>query len=525
MEQVNSESPIVGARSGQPPAAKGLPIGGLVLIGLAALVVFRLAFASAIPLTEDEAYYRLWAMHPQLGYYDHPPMVAWWLALGTRLAGDTPLGARLVPVLASAIAGLLIYDISKLAGLSSRTAARAVAWYNAAPLVGFGAMLILPDSATTLFWCLTLWAILKAERTGQGGWWALAGVAAGCAALSKYSALFLGPGVLWWLLKSADGRRKLQGPWPWVALVIAGALFATNVGWNAGHHWITFAKQFGRVAPHGFKPLGPLSFIVELILLSNPLTTPFLVRALRPHLAFGRVKADQARDAGRGRALDLVFISAAPFFAYLCFHSLHADVEAHWPAPLYPTLAILAAVGADGLWGRGMRRLATAAPIVGFVLSTLALIHMAAPQTDGLWRRDPSHPLRGWTPFVRTVERLRAANGAAWIGTVSYGTYAQLEDHHASAQPMLQVTERRRYLFATPPSSSVLARPGLIVDLTRRISTPALLDCFTEVTPVATLPRGDAVRGDIYSVVKVSGPRRDVRDAGCRSFHNGKADD
>jgi 4-amino-4-deoxy-L-arabinose transferase-like glycosyltransferase len=501
-----------------------------VLIGLAVLTALRLAFAAVIPLTEDEAYYRLWAMHPQFGYYDHPPMVAWWLALGTRLAGDTPLGARLIPVLASAVAGLLIYDIAQLADLSGRTAARAVAWYNAAPLVGFGAMLILPDAATTLFWCLTLWALLKSERTGRGGWWILAGAAAGCAALSKYSALFLGPGVLWWLLSSADGRRKLGGPWPWVALVIAGALFMTNVAWNAGHHWITFVKQFGRVAPHGFKPLGPLSFLVVLALLSNPLTTPFLLRALRARLGWGRAGQSAVRGDGQDKGLDLIVISAIPFFAYLCLHSLHADVEAHWPAPLYPTLAILAAAGAEGGLSLRMRRLATAAPIVGFALSTLALIHMAAPQTDGLWRRDPSHPLRGWPTFVRTVERLRVANGAAWIGTVSYGTYAQLEDHHASVPPvlqapMLQVTERRRYLFATSPSPSVLAKPGLIVDLTRRMSTPALRDCFAEVTPIATLPRGDAVRGDIYEVVKVSGPKRDVGDAGCRSFHNGKADD
>jgi 4-amino-4-deoxy-L-arabinose transferase-like glycosyltransferase len=494
------------------------------------LTVIRLAFASAIPLTEDEAYYRLWAMHPQFGYYDHPPMVAWWLALGIRLAGDTPLGARLIPVLASSVAGLLIFDIARLVGLSDRTAGRAVAWYNAAPLVGFGAMLILPDAATTLFWCLTLWAILKSERTGRGGWWVLAGVAAGCAALSKYSALFLGPGVLWWLLMSAQGRRKLAGPWPWVALAIAGALFMTNVAWNAGHQWATFAKQFGRVAPHGFKPLGPLSFLVVLVLLSNPLTTPFLARTLRARLLRGGGGGREVGAPVESAAFDLVLVSAVPFFAYLCLHSLHAEVEAHWPAPLYPTLAILAAAGAQSGLGRGLRRLAVAAPIVGFVLSTVALIHMAAPRTDGVWRRDPSHPLRGWTPFVRTVEHLRIANGAAWIGTVSYGTYAQLEDHHASVPrpqqgPLLQVTERRRYLFQTPPSASVLKESGLIVDLTRRISTQALRDCFTVVTPVATLPRGDAVRGDIYAVVKVSGPKRDVGDVGCRSFHGGKADD
>jgi len=500
-------------------------MGLIVLIGLAALTAVRLTFASAIPLTEDEAYYRLWAMHPQFGYYDHPPMVAWWLALGTRLAGDTPLGARLIPVLASSLAGLLIYDIARLVGLADRTSGRAVAWYNAAPLVGFGAMLILPDAATTLFWCLTLWAILKSERKGQGAWWVLAGAAAGCAALSKYSALFLGPGVLWWLLISKDGRRKLLGPWPWIALAIAGGLFMINVAWNAGHQWVTFAKQFGRVAPHGFKPLGPLSFLIVLVVLSNPLTLPFLARALRPYLRFGGAGRGEGGDTGRRPGLDLVVVSALPFFAYLCLHSLHADVEAHWPAPLYPSLAILAAAGADGSWSRGMRRLAMAAPLVGFSLSTVALIHMAAPATDGVWRRDPSHPLRGWTPFVRTVEQLRVANGAAWIGTVSYGTYGQLEDHRAGVAPMLQVTERRRYLFQTPPSPSVLKAPGLIVDLTRRISTRALADCFAEVTPIATLPRGDAVRGDIYTVVKVAGPRRDVGEEGCRSFHNGKADD
>jgi 4-amino-4-deoxy-L-arabinose transferase-like glycosyltransferase len=523
VDAVSSTGATAGSRDAQ------VRFFGLVLVGLAALTAMRLAFAAVIPLTEDEAYYRLWAMHPQLGYYDHPPMVAWWLAVGLRLGGDTPLGARLIPVLASAVAGVLIFDIAQLAGLSSRTAARAAAWYNAAPLVGFGAMLILPDSATTLFWCLTLWALLKSQRTGRGGWWILAGAAAGCAALSKYSALFLGPGVLWWLLRSATGRRQLRGPWPWVALSIAGALFMTNVAWNAGHLWITFAKQFGRVAPHGFKPLGPASFLIVLVLLSNPLTTPFLVRTLGRRLRLGGGGPGPAgAEPRQACGLDLIVISAVPFFAYLCLHSLHADVEAHWPAPLYPTLAILAAAGADGPLGRGMRRLAATAPVVGFALSSVALIHMAAPKTDGVWRRDPSHPLRGWTPFLATVEGLRVANGAAWIGTVSYGTYAQLEDHRGAVQstaPMLQVTERRRYLFQPPLSPSILSKPGLIVDLSRRMSTSALSDCFSVVTPVATLPRGDAVRGDIYDVVKVSGPKRDVAGAGCRSFHNGKPDD
>ena len=46
----------------------------LLAVGLTAL---RLAAAGSIHLTEDEAYYRLRAQHLQLGYLDHPPMIAW----------------------------------------------------------------------------------------------------------------------------------------------------------------------------------------------------------------------------------------------------------------------------------------------------------------------------------------------------------------------------------------------------------------------------------------------------------------
>jgi 4-amino-4-deoxy-L-arabinose transferase-like glycosyltransferase len=83
---------------------KGLtPARGLVLLALAVTAV-RLLAAAAIPLTEDEAYYRLWAQHPQLGYYDHPPMIAWWIWLGERLGGDTPFGIRLIPCLSTGLA-------------------------------------------------------------------------------------------------------------------------------------------------------------------------------------------------------------------------------------------------------------------------------------------------------------------------------------------------------------------------------------------------------------------------------------
>ena len=98
--------------SGESPLAEGRRLtAGLLALLLAALAVLRLVAAAAIPLTEDEAYYRLWAAAPRLGYYDHPPMIAWWIWAGIHLAGDTALGVRLLPVAASLVSTLLVFDL------------------------------------------------------------------------------------------------------------------------------------------------------------------------------------------------------------------------------------------------------------------------------------------------------------------------------------------------------------------------------------------------------------------------------
>src|SRR5207249_9824652 len=59
----------------------------------------RLWLAGQTELLPEEAYYWTYAKHPALGYFDHPPMVAWIIAAGTWLLGDTERGVRLVNTL------------------------------------------------------------------------------------------------------------------------------------------------------------------------------------------------------------------------------------------------------------------------------------------------------------------------------------------------------------------------------------------------------------------------------------------
>jgi 4-amino-4-deoxy-L-arabinose transferase-like glycosyltransferase len=59
--------------------------GTLVLV--AGLLLLQLATLAVPDLFPEEAYYWLYARHLDIGYLDHPPMVAWLIGLGTTVFG------------------------------------------------------------------------------------------------------------------------------------------------------------------------------------------------------------------------------------------------------------------------------------------------------------------------------------------------------------------------------------------------------------------------------------------------------
>ena len=181
----------------------------LTILGLIAL---RLVSAAYTPLTFDEAYYWMWSKHLAGGYYDHPPMVAVVIRLGTLIAGDTELGVRLVSILLALPMSWAIYRTAFILFGGARVATSAAMLLNATLMAAVGTLIVTPDAPLLVASTFLLFALAKVLQTERGAWWLAVGAAAGCALLSKYTALFFGPAILIWLIAVPRLRHWLVSP-------------------------------------------------------------------------------------------------------------------------------------------------------------------------------------------------------------------------------------------------------------------------------------------------------------------------
>src|SRR6476660_7827674 len=111
-----------------------------------ALVGLRLLAAAWTPITFDEAYYWMWSKHLAGGYYDHPPMVAVVIRLGTLIAGDTELGVRLFSILLALPMSWAVYRATEILFGSPIVASTATILLNATMMVSVETMIITPDA-------------------------------------------------------------------------------------------------------------------------------------------------------------------------------------------------------------------------------------------------------------------------------------------------------------------------------------------------------------------------------------------
>ncbi len=442
---------------GEGEAAAGALPWALIL----ALLAVRAVMAGILPITADEAYYWLWSRHPDFGYLDHPPMIAWLIRAGTLLFGDTFFGVRFSGLILSGLATFFVWKSGQALLREETKAVTAALFFNLTLMTNAEMLAATPDMPSIATSAALLFCLARLQQTGDGRYWLLGGLAAGLGLLSKYSALFLVGGAFFWLALSPGERRWLKGPWPWAAAVLALLVFLPHLIWQQGHDWETFRFQFSRIAGHQLTA----RFIVEFAGAQLGLASPFI-------LVLGAVGLWAAR---RDSALFLPAMLIWPALAYFVIHALHDRVQGNWPCFLYPAFSILAA-SQFAPWRNWSGRLAV--PVAGLFL--VLVYGQALTGFIPLGTRDPLPRLfgAGVRPMAASLADAVKQHLAAAILTTDYESTAWLRFYQPRLK-VIQVGETARYPNAPAPDAALLRQPLLYAVERRRDQSAELRKYFS----------------------------------------------
>lgn len=411
----------------------------ILTLGLTAL---RLAVSGSFDLFFDEAYYWVWSQQLAPGYYDHPPMVAFFIRAGTLLFGDTEFGVRFFGILAGAADAFLVFAIMRTLSGSRRVGAWAMILMDVTTISAFSVMIV-PDQPMMLFWLAGLFGLAKIARGGAPSWWLFVGLMGGLAAVSKLTTLFLALAVPLWLLAVPSLRPWFRRPWVYAAAAIAFLTFLPVLLWNMENDWAAFSLQYNR--PQFPEPsLG--SFLQYLSLWPLMIGPVVIVLA-----AVGLRAAFRGGAARRDPAMALLVFSPVPLAIYLGWHSLGEWIGAHWVAPIAAIGAMLAAIGIDdlrrrkGFWAGVVAFCRRAAVPVG-IFVTVVFYALILERTLPLPRAyDVMERFRGWDEFAAEVEAARAEADAEYILAADYSQYALLRFYSAPGAPIFPLGDRDRW--------------------------------------------------------------------------------
>ena len=482
------------------------------LLAVAALIValtaLRVIYASLIDLRTDEAYYWTWSKENVLSFLDHPPMIAWFIRFGTAIFGDTNFGVRFAGIFAMLVTQLLLADIVRRVTHDVRAVVLAVLMPEAALYYGLLMAKVSPDVALIPFAVAMVWALIRLNESGDARWWLAAGVFAGLALLSKFTAVMLIPAVLAFMLVPDWRRRWLCSPYPWLAALIAVVLFLPVLTWNAGHDWASFRFQFVRAtATHEWS----LRTVGDFIGLQFGLVGFILLPVVLSGLGL-----TAWRGYRRGDAVAILLSTAVIVpFAYFFWKSLTLRVGDTWPMFMWPigfaaaaiNIAMLPREGRPAWMIKSTTSWAVAAIASGIVMVVLIFLYYVVSPWNFIGRTDPVGGEAGYEQVVDRAQAELQKIGATWIATTDYRTYAMLRWYFRDRVPVIQINERGRFLgFRDPGMSLIRGHTGLYVGREPDNANPLWASTTAVREPLERVDRSwRGIVMDTYALEKLTG--------------------
>jgi len=440
----------------------------------------------------DEPYYWLWSHGLAWGYFDHPPMIAYFIRLGTLFFGDTVLGIRSMAILAMVAASGLVYFLTLILFDDRRLGVLALLWFSIMPHTAFFSIITFPDTPAILFWTVSCVALAMVWRSGRGGWWYVVGVATGLLLLSKYTGMFLIFGIVAWLVLSVEMRPWLKRREPYIAGLIALVLFCPVILWNAHHGWVSFIKQFGRAFDHS--AVGGLDNVAAFVGIQAAFVSPLVFVFVIAGLIVALVRGLRQQEAN----WLLLALTSAPMLIYFMAHAFSAEVLPQWPSAAYAA-GIVAAVAAfappeNTVEPRSfVRHCFNVAPWVALVFTLILLTQMTIRPFAVAAANDPLSRFAGWADLAAKTRVVAEAQQADYIVTNEQGLDGALTFYLRDIT-VFQASESIRYESLPAVDQALLRRTtGIYISLAPVGDLAMLKSHYDSVELISTIWR---TRGD-----------------------------
>ncbi len=293
------------------------------IIYISVWFVVNLVQAAITELAHDEAYYWLYSRHMEWGFFDHPPMIAFLIKIGTLFSNDE-LAVRIFPVILGTLSILMLYflipDVSKEISLFIALSLSVVIIQS-----HVGGLLAIPDLPLVFFFLLFLVLYKNYLEKDTVILALLLGITGACMLYSKYHGIL----VLFFMLISnvkIMSRRSF-----WIIPVIISVLMLPHLLWQIRNGFPTFEYHLiGRSRSYSVQHT--INYVLSQILIAGPFVSIILI-----FHGFKRKSANLFE-----KSLKYIMIG---FFSFFFLSSFKGHVEAHWTAIAFVALFILAFKG------------------------------------------------------------------------------------------------------------------------------------------------------------------------------------